>query len=267
MSQIFYPFRPAYSYRFGLSRVHKPQRPLYCHGLPQYSEEDGSAQNQIVAVYDLYEGALYDSGVTLADCEAGSLIWSAPSFTANDSGYVHTGCTTREDGSTLLSTVLSLPSGGELISSMVNDWTAVLPFAVPADPYYINSELEFSPANTNDGSFYVGEVTYGSSSSLSDSYCLANGKPVKSQISSKLDISGVASSLIPSSILPGESQCADVSITPPLSFFRNEQGLGYSSKLVSSDAPITGGIIYTLISSSPSAPELGLPKRLRHQYG
>ena len=34
--------------------------------------------------------------------------------------------------------------------------------------------------------------------------------------------------------------------------------MGYSSKLVSSDAPITGGIIYTLISSSPSAPELGL---------
>ena len=96
------------------------------------------------------------------------------------------------------------------VSVAVNDYAAELPFAVPAEPYHIESELKFSPANIGDGSFYVGEVAYGSSGSLSDPYCLLNTKPVKSQISSKLEISGLDSSLIPSSILPGEEQCGDV---------------------------------------------------------
>ena len=39
----------------------------------QYSEEDGSAQYQLIAVYDLYEGMLYNSGITVSDCEASSL--------------------------------------------------------------------------------------------------------------------------------------------------------------------------------------------------
>ena len=45
---------------------------------------------------------------------------------------------------------------------------------MPAEPYHIESELKFSPANIGDGSFYVGEVAYGSSGSLSDPYCLLN---------------------------------------------------------------------------------------------
>ena len=224
----------------------------------QYSEEDGSAQYQLIAVYDLYEGMLYNSGITVSDCEASSLFWSAPSFTADDSGYIHTGCKITEDGSTIKTNFVSQFVDSDSVSVAVNDYAAELPFAVPAEPYHIESELKFSPANIGDGSFYVGEVAYGSSGSLSDPYCLLNTKPVKSQISSKLEISGLDSSLIPSSILPGEEQCGDVSITPPLSYFRNDPGLGYASKLVSSDAPVTGGIIYTLISSSPSAPALGL---------
>lgn len=222
----------------------------------RYSEDDGAFVEQLAVVYDLYEGALYDSGIRLSNCVATGVIWASPSFTADDQGFIHAGCVSAD--SDLPTTFVTSLDDGVASPTQVNDYDATLPFAVPADPYHIEASLAFSPSNQNNGNYYIGDVAYGSTVSVNTSYCLQNPKPVMSVISSVVVNAGIESTAVPNTILPGEQQCVDVTVTPPTSYFRSDEGQGYSSPLVITDATLTGGIIYTLVSSIPSAPVIGL---------